>query len=109
MKASGRRVTVDKLLTDFSVLATDMEQLLKATADDTGQHVAQARGKAEESLKAAQARIADLQDRALARARAAGRETESYVHANPWPVMAVCAATGLALGVLLTRDGKPDA
>jgi len=30
------------------------------------------------------------------------------VHANPWPVIAICAAAGVALGVVLSRDGHPE-
>jgi ElaB/YqjD/DUF883 family membrane-anchored ribosome-binding protein len=106
--AEGDRVTTDKLMADLKVLAADMEQLLKATAGQTGQHLAQVRAKAEESLQAAQARVADLQDAALARTRAAGRATDDYVHANPWQVMAICAVAGLVLGYVLTRNGAPD-
>ena len=106
--AEGDRVTVDKLMTDLSVLASDMEQVLKATAAQTGQHVAQVRAKAEESLKAARARVAELQRSALAKSRAAGRATDGYVRANPWQVMAICAVAGLVLGILIARDGDSD-
>lgn len=106
--AEGDRVTVAKLMADLGVLATDMEQVLKATASQTGQHVAQVRAKAEESLKAAKARLADLQGVALAKTRAAGRATDDYVRTNPWQVMAICAVAGLVLGILLARDGNSD-
>ncbi len=101
----GDRVTTDKLIADLKVLAADMEQLLKATASQTGQHVAQVRAKAEESLKAVKVRAADLQDAALARTRVVGRMTDDYVRANPWQVMAIGAAAGLVLGTLVARGG----
>ena len=41
--AAGDRVTSDKLMADFRVLAVDIEELLKATASQTGQQVAQVR------------------------------------------------------------------
>jgi len=104
--ADGTRVTTDKVMADLRVLAADMEQLLRATASQTGVQVAQARARAEESLKAAQARVAGLQDEALAAGRAAGRATDAYVHANPWQVMSICAVAGLALGFVLTRGGS---
>jgi len=106
--AEGDRITVDKLIADLGVLATDMEQVLKATASQTGQHVAQVRARAEESLKVARARVAELQGAALAKTRAAGRATDDYVRANPWQLMAICAVAGLVLGILLTRDGDGD-
>ena len=103
--AESERITTDKLRTDLRVLAADMEELLKATASQTGQHVAQARVRAEESLQAARARIADLQDVALERTRAAGRATDAYVHANPWQITAIGAVAGLVLGFVLAQQG----
>jgi len=107
--ADRQRVTTDKLVADLRVLAADVEELLKATAGQTGQHVADVRARAEESLDAVKARIIVLQDGAVARSRAAGRATDAYVHANPWQGMAVCAVAGLALGSLLARSGSSDA
>ena len=104
----SERVTVDKLIADLNVLGNDMEQMLKATASETGQHLAQARAKAAQSLTAARARVADLQGAALVKTRAAGRATDGYVRANPWQVMAIAAAAGLVLGILLARDGESD-
>ena len=106
--ADSARITADKLMVDLRVLGGDMEQLLKATATQTGQHVARVRAAAEDSLNAATARLAELQDAALARTRAAGRATDDYVRANPWQVMALSAVAGLVLGFLLTRGGSSD-
>ena len=69
----------------------------------------QARAKAEESLNAVKARVAELQHGALAKTRAAGRATDNYVHAHPWPVVAVGAVAGLVLGVVLSSNGKTAA
>jgi ElaB/YqjD/DUF883 family membrane-anchored ribosome-binding protein len=106
--ADGVGVTTDKLMADVRVLGTDMEQLLRATASQTGQHVAEVRARAEDSLNAARARLVDLQAAVLARTRAAGRATDDYVRANPWQVIAISAAAGLAVGLLLTRNGASD-
>lgn len=106
--AQDDRVTTEKLVTDFKLLATDIEQLIQATAGETGQRVTQVRAKAEESLKAVKARVADLQHGALARTRAAGRATDNYVHANPWQVIAIGAVVGLVLGVVLARGGTSE-
>ena len=108
MDPRGDRVTTDKLKADLRVLAADMEQLLAATASQTGQHVMQVRARAEESLQAAKARVADLQEMALAKTRVAGRATDDFVHANPWQVMAVGALTGLVLGFVLAQGRAPD-
>jgi ElaB/YqjD/DUF883 family membrane-anchored ribosome-binding protein len=104
--AAGDRVTGDKVMADLRVLAADMEELLKATAGQTGHQVAQVRARAEESLAAVKARVAGLQQSALAQTRVVGRATDEYVHANPWQVIAVGALTGLVLGFMLTRGGN---
>jgi ElaB/YqjD/DUF883 family membrane-anchored ribosome-binding protein len=108
MNAQGERITTDKLKADLRILASDMEQLLNATAGQAGEHVAQVRARAEESLQAARARVADLQGLAVERTRAAGRATDAYVHANPWQVMAIGAVTGLLVGFALALGGSSD-
>jgi ElaB/YqjD/DUF883 family membrane-anchored ribosome-binding protein len=67
--ADGDRVTAGKLMVDMKVLAADTGQLLKATGGQTGQFIGQVRADAQESLKAARARVADLSDVALAKTR----------------------------------------
>jgi ElaB/YqjD/DUF883 family membrane-anchored ribosome-binding protein len=56
-------------------------------------------------LMAVKARVADLQQVALAKTRVVGRATADYAHANPWQVMAIGAVAGLVLGFVLTRGG----
>ncbi len=102
------RVTTDKLMADFRMLAADMEHLLKAAGNQTGQHAAQVRVKVEDSLRTAKARVADLQDMAAAKTQAAGRATDDYVRANPWQVMAICTFAGFVLGAMLSRSRESD-
>ena len=101
-------VTTDKLVADLRILVIDVEQLLKLTASQTGERVAQVRAKAEESLKVAKVRIAELQAVAVAKARAAGQATDAYVHANPWQAVAIGALAGLVLGLLVSRGAGSD-
>lgn len=104
-RKGGDAVTTEKLLVDLRILAADMEQLLKATAGQTGEQVAQVRARAEASLNAVTARVADLQNAAAASTRAAGRATDAYVRANPWQMMSLCALGGVILGLGLSRGG----
>lgn len=106
--AETGRVAIDKVMADVGLLATDLEQLLKATAGQTGQHLAQVRAKAEESLQAAKARMTDLHHAALAKSSAAGRATDTYVRANPWRIIAMGAVAGLVLGMVAARVGRTD-
>ena len=98
----------DNLRDDLRGLAGDMEQLLRATASQTGQQIAQARARAEDSLKAVRARMADAQESALANARAAGKATDEYVRENPWQVLGIAAVVGLAVGFLLAYTSSSD-
>jgi ElaB/YqjD/DUF883 family membrane-anchored ribosome-binding protein len=107
--ATGDRITTDRLMADFKVLTADMEQLFKVTANQTGDRVGQVRANVEASLQALKARIAELQEAALAQARSAGRATDTYVHANPWQIMALCAVGGLLFGAMLARGAASDA
>jgi ElaB/YqjD/DUF883 family membrane-anchored ribosome-binding protein len=97
-----------KFRNDLRALAGDMEELLKVTAGATGEQIAQARAKAEESLKAAKVALAETQESALVKTRAAARATAEYVRANPWQVLTIAAGAGVALGYLLGRCSGSD-
>ena len=93
----------DKLMADLKAIVEDAEELLKATASQTGERVSQARARAEESLNVAKVRLADAQAASVAQAKAAARVTDDYVHENPWRAMGVAAVAGLLLGALISR------
>jgi ElaB/YqjD/DUF883 family membrane-anchored ribosome-binding protein len=80
-----------------------MEELLKATANQTGERIAAARLKAEESLRAARARLAEAQATVAARTKVAAKITDDYVRANPWNAVGIAAVLGFVLGMLAAR------
>jgi ElaB/YqjD/DUF883 family membrane-anchored ribosome-binding protein len=93
----------DDLITDFKVVVADAEALLKATANQGGDKLAEVRAKAEESLRIAKARMADAQEALLAKTREAAKATDVYVHENPWKAVGVAAGVGLVIGLLIGR------
>ena len=93
----------DKLVADLKVVVADAEELLKATASQTGERIAAARVKAEESLKIAKVRLADAQAAAVDHTKAAAKATDDYVHENPWRAVGIAAVAGLLLGALISR------
>jgi len=101
-------VTGDKLMADLRFAAADMERLLKATAGQTGQYVAQVRARAAESLKASITRGAEMQQVAMARTRTAGRPPDFDVRADPWQAVAIGAIVGLVLGAHLSSCGTHE-
>jgi ElaB/YqjD/DUF883 family membrane-anchored ribosome-binding protein len=96
-------VAQERLLEDMKMVMTDAEELLKATANQTGERIVAARSKAEESLQAARARLAEARLSAVEKVRVAAKCTDGYVHDHPWQSMGVAAVLGLALGALISR------
>ena len=86
----------EKLIGDVKVLATDVEELLKATAAQSGEKVAEARVRA-------QAAIARARTVAIEQGKQAAQTTDQYVRENPWAAIGVSAAIGLLVGLLIGR------
>jgi ElaB/YqjD/DUF883 family membrane-anchored ribosome-binding protein len=99
----SEQVTMDKLIEDVRTVIADTEELLKATANQAGARIAEARVKLEQSLTIAKGRIAEAQDAALARTKVAAEATDRYVRANPWNAVGIAASVGFVLGLLITR------
>ena len=103
MENLSDEVTSEQLITDFKVVVADAEALLKATANQGGEKLAEVRAKAEESLRVVKARMADAQAALLAKTREAAKATDAYVHENPWRAVGVAAGVGLVIGLLIGR------
>jgi ElaB/YqjD/DUF883 family membrane-anchored ribosome-binding protein len=99
----NEQVTVDKLLADLQTVVTDAEALLRATANQAGEKVQEARAKAAESLTAARERLAEIQEGALEQAREFVSTGEEYVQRNPWQAVGIAAGIGVLIGLLLRR------
>ena len=101
--AEMEQVTKAKLMEDLRTVFADVEELLKATASQTGERITAARAKAEESLKVARARLAEVQAAVAAQTKAVAKTTDDYVRANPWQAVGISAAVGFVFGLLITR------
>ena len=97
------RVSKEKLMEDLKVVVADAEELLRATANQTGERIAAARTKAEDSLRAAKVRLAEAQASVVEKVKVAAKTTDDYVHENPWQAVGIAAAVGLVLGALISR------
>jgi len=102
-EAEAEQVTKGKLMEDLKAVVADAEELLKATADQTGERIAAARGKAEESLKVAKARLDEQEAALMVKTKAVAKATEDYVRDNPWKAVGIAAAAGFLLRILVTR------
>jgi ElaB/YqjD/DUF883 family membrane-anchored ribosome-binding protein len=82
----------DKLMQDLRAVMVDAEELLKATAGQTGERIEKVRARAEQSVRNARERV-----------QAAGQEVNDRVQENPWTAIGVAAAVGLVVGMMLGR------
>lgn len=96
-------VSSQKLIEDLSAVVSDAEELLKATASQTGERITAARARAEDTLRSAKVRLADAQEAMLDKAKEAAREADEYVHENPWKAAGIAAAVGVLIGALISR------
>lgn len=93
----------DQVIDDFNVMVSDTEALLKATANQGGEKLAEIRTKAEGSLRVVKARMSEAEAALLAKTKAATKATDAYVHENPWKAIGVAASAGLVIGWLIGR------
>lgn len=96
-------VTKDKLMEDLRVVVADAEELMRATANQTGERIAAARAKAGESLKTAKTRLSEVQASVIEKTKAGAKTTDDYVYANPWKVVGIAAMVGVLVGALISR------
>jgi ElaB/YqjD/DUF883 family membrane-anchored ribosome-binding protein len=86
------RINTEKLMQDMKAAVIDAEDLLKATAGQTGERIEKVRARAEESLRHARARMEE-----------AGLTLDNAVHQHPWTTAGIAAGVGLLLGILIGR------
>ncbi|MEO6423453.1 MAG: DUF883 family protein [Candidatus Nitrotoga sp.] len=96
-------ISKEKLMDDLRIVVADAEELLKATANQTGERITAARVRAGESLQSAKTRLANTQVAMMEKTKAAAAATDDYVHVNPWQAIGIAAAVGILLGVLISR------
>jgi ElaB/YqjD/DUF883 family membrane-anchored ribosome-binding protein len=93
----------DKLVADLKVVVSDAEELLAATAQSTGEKVAELRERLTENLRQARYRLADAEAAIRERTREVAKATDHYVHEHPWKAIGVAAGIGLVIGLLIGR------
>lgn len=103
MENYSEEVTKEQLINDLKVVVADAEALLKATASQSGEKIAELRAKAQESLRVGKIRMAEAQEALLVRTREAADAADVYVHDNPWRAVGIAAGIGLVVGLLVGR------
>ncbi len=93
----------EKLVSDIKAVITDAEDILKATADQTGEKIANLRVRIQDRLLGARIRLDAAEAALIDKTRAAARAADDYVHESPWQAVGIGAGVGFVLGLLLAR------
>ncbi|HLA35756.1 MAG TPA: DUF883 family protein [Rhodocyclaceae bacterium] len=93
----------DKLIADLKLVLADAEELLRATADQAGDKLADIRTRTADRIAGVKLKLAEAEAAVLERAKQAGRAADEYVQENPWRSVGIAAAIGLVVGLLMGR------
>ena len=96
----------NQLLSDFSDLVSDAEQLLASTAAYSGETISGARSKFRDTLDQFKSRAAQAQDSAIRQVDNATAMTQEYARENPWKVAGIAALAGALLSALLMNTRR---
>ena len=96
-------VNQEKLVADLKVVVADAEEILRATANQAGEKVAELRARIQERLSQAKARLSEIEQNIVAKGKAAATATDNFVHEHPWKAVGIAALAGLAVGILIGR------
>lgn len=92
-----------EVMQDFRCFVQDIESLIKATADLTGEDLDRAKAKVNERIASAKKTLEDVSGSISERAGKTAAAANNYVHEQPWPIIGVGAVLGFLAGCLLTN------
>ena len=96
-------VTKDKLIADVKLVIADTEELLRATAGQAGDKIADIRARTQDRLSAAKIKLAEAEAAVVDKAKQVGRAADDYVHDNSWRLVGVAVGFGFIVGLLIGR------
>ncbi len=100
---STSHATRDKLVADFRQVIASAEELLNATANQSGDAIEKARSRAESTLRDARRKLAELEHEVVDEAKRLVADGEQQIKEHPWTAVGVGAGVGLLLGLLIAR------
>jgi ElaB/YqjD/DUF883 family membrane-anchored ribosome-binding protein len=92
-------MSTERLANDLKAIARDAEDLIKATAGEVSEKAKEARSRLMVALESAKERCDDLQEKAVAGAKA----TDKVIRDHPYESIGIAFGVGLLIGVLLGR------
>ena len=94
----------EKLIAEMKQMVSDAEELLNATASQTGEIAALARSRIQNSLKVTKKRLHEAEASVLTHTRKGAKVADKYVHDYPWQSIGVAACVGVVIGMLIKRN-----
>jgi ElaB/YqjD/DUF883 family membrane-anchored ribosome-binding protein len=93
----------EKLMNDLKMTVDDAQGFVRSTTTQAGENLSGARSRMLTKLGHAKEDIVRLQESTTIKAKEIGRNTNAYVHQNPWISVGIAAGIGAAVGMLLRR------
>ena len=93
----------EQLVSDIKSVISEAEEMLGATADQTGEKIANLRARIQARLRDAKLRLIDAEALLVTKTKAAARATDEYVHESPWTAVGIAAGVGLLVGLIIGR------
>ena len=93
----------EKLMEDLRLVVSDAEELLRATANQAGEGATAVRARIQENLQVVKKRLISAEESVIERTRQAAKDTDKYVHENPWQSVGISTVVGVLVGILIAR------
>jgi ElaB/YqjD/DUF883 family membrane-anchored ribosome-binding protein len=93
----------EKLINEMNGIISEAENWLKDASELGGEDIVAVKEKFAATLQTTKMDLLKLDANLLTKTRLAAQATGAYVKQNPWTVIGIGAATGIALGWLIGR------
>lgn len=91
-----------KLVQDLKAVVNDTEDILRATAGQAGDEIGALHANLTAKLAEAKARLMEMEQAMMQKARQAAVATDDYVHDNPWQSVIISGGIGFLIGFLIS-------
>ena len=96
-------VQSEKLVADIKILVSDAEELISATAAETGAKVVELRRRMQDSVGDVKSNFVKLETAIVEKVKPAATAADQYVRAHPWEAVGASAVVGILIGLLASR------
>lgn len=93
----------ERLISDVKILLNDVEELVKVTAVQGGEKVAEVRSRVQDTVNNLRPKLAELDSVVVERAKATAATADACLRENPWAAVGLSACLGLVIGMLAGR------